>query len=83
MLANDPLFEPSEVRHLGAEILDDLSSAPAVDAIVVQAFHREYEQLDWSRFTGLRVVLDGRGGLGPDALKGLPVRYLSIPAPDR
>jgi nucleotide sugar dehydrogenase len=79
--ANDPLFEPSEVDHLGVELVSDLAAPPAVDAIVIQAFHREYAQLDWARFRGLRAVFDGRGGLRPDALDGLDARYLSIPAP--
>ena len=81
VLGNDPLFEPSELDELGIELVEDLSKPLAVDGVVIQAFHREYEQLDWARFTGLRAVLDGRGSLSPDALKGLPARYLAIPAP--
>ncbi len=81
VLGNDPLFEPSELDELGIELVEDLSKPLAVDGVVIQAFHREYEQLDWARFTGLRAVLDGRGSLPPDALKGLPARYLAIPAP--
>lgn len=81
VLAHDPLFEPSEVDHLGVELVEDLATPPAVDAIVIQAFHREYNQLDWARFQGLRVVFDGRGGLRPNALEGLRAQYLSVPAP--
>jgi nucleotide sugar dehydrogenase len=83
VLAHDPLFEPSELDSLGVELIEDLNTPPRVDAIVIQAFHREYEQLDWSRFHGLRAIFDGRGRLGPAALNGSKARYLSIPSPER
>lgn len=83
VIAHDPMFEPSEVDHLGVELVEDLAAPPAVDGIVIQAFHREYEQLDWARFRGLRAVFDGRGGLRREALEGLHARYLSIPTPVR
>lgn len=83
VIAHDPMFEPSEVDSLAVELIQDLRTPPHVDAVVIQAFHREYEQLDWSRFHGLRAIFDGRGKLRPDALNGLNARYLSIPAPQR
>jgi nucleotide sugar dehydrogenase len=81
VIAHDPTFKPAELDSLGVELVQDLGTPPQVDAVVIQAFHREYERLDWSRFSGLRVVFDGRGRLRPDALNGMKVRYLSIPAP--
>jgi nucleotide sugar dehydrogenase len=81
VFAHDPMFERSELDSLGVELIQDLGTPPKVDAVVIQAFHREYEQLDWSRFPGLRAIFDGRGRLRPDALKALKARYLSIPAP--
>jgi nucleotide sugar dehydrogenase len=83
VIAHDPMFEASEVDSLDVELIPDLGTPPHVDAVVIQAFHREYEQLDWSRFPGLRAVFDGRGRLRPDALNGLKARRLSIAAPDR
>lgn len=82
VMAHDPLFTPSEVDYLGVEVVDNLARPPAVDGIVIQAFHRDYKELDWSRFPGLRVVFDGRGSFKPDALRGLNVRYLSITSPN-
>jgi UDP-N-acetyl-D-mannosaminuronate dehydrogenase len=83
VIAHDPLFDPSELDSLGVELVPDLSRPPRVDAIVIQAFHREYEHLDWSRFSGLRAIFDGRGKLRPKELNGINVRYLSIAALDR
>jgi len=81
VIAHDPWFDRSELDGLGVELVGDLATPPVVDGVIIQAFHREYEQLDWARFRGLRAVFDGRGALRPDALKGVPARYLSIPAP--
>lgn len=81
VLAHDPLFSPAEVAHLGAEAhaLEGLT----VDAVVIQAFHRAYERIDWKSFKGLRVVLDGRGGLDPASLAGTSALYLTIGSPRR
>jgi hypothetical protein len=76
------LFKPSEVDQLAVEFVEDLASPPPTDAIVIQAFHADYERLDWGRFRSLRVLFDGRGSLSPQALQGLAIRYLSIASPD-
>jgi nucleotide sugar dehydrogenase len=83
VVAHDPLFEPSELDSLGVELVPDLGRPPRVDAIVIQAFHREYEHLDWSMFPDLRAIFDGRGKLRPEELNGINARYLSIAAMDR
>jgi hypothetical protein len=54
-----------------------------VDAVIVQAFHDEYKDLDWARFRGLRVVLDGRGGLDPEPLAARGVQVISVAKPPR
>jgi hypothetical protein len=48
----------------------------------VQAFHDQYRDLDWRRFHGLKVVLDGRGALDPAAAGRAGARYLAIGVPD-
>jgi nucleotide sugar dehydrogenase len=79
VMVHDPLFEPSELAGLEAEVADlGSGSTLAVDAIVVQAFHRQYRDLDWSRFTGLRVVLDGRGSVDPEPVRRAGARYLAV-----
>jgi UDP-N-acetyl-D-mannosaminuronate dehydrogenase len=67
---------------LDAEIVDlDSDSIWHVDGIVVQAFHRQYRDLDWSRFDGLKVILDGRGSLDPERVRKTKARYLAVGLP--
>jgi nucleotide sugar dehydrogenase len=80
VLANDPHFTTGELADLEVDVVDvdrDLD----VDAVIVQALHREYRDLDWSRFRGLRVVLDGRGGLDSSKLPQTGVRVISVAQP--
>lgn len=82
VLVNDPLFEPDELGMLDAEIVDlDADSIRHVDAVVVQAFHRQYKDLDWSRFDRLKVILDGRGSLDPERVRKTKARYLAVGLP--
>ena len=82
VLANDPHFTSEELAHLEVELVD-LSKDVDVDAVIVQAVHREYRELDWSRFHGLRVVLDGRGALDGAALREKGVELISVAQPPR
>jgi nucleotide sugar dehydrogenase len=61
-LVQDPLFSADELRRLG---LDPWDGSSAVDAVVVQADHREYAELDAAAFPGIRVAVDGRRALDP------------------
>jgi nucleotide sugar dehydrogenase len=82
VLAHDPHFSAAELTGLEVELVD-LSSDVKVDAAIVQAFHREYRTLDWSRLKGLRVVLDGRGALDPAALRARGVKVISVAQPPK
>lgn len=77
VLAHDPLFDAEAVAGLGARRVSLEETVP-VDAVVVQAFHRDYEQLDWKRMVGLQVVLDGRGALDPAVLDGTGATYIGM-----
>lgn len=61
-LVQDPLFSEDELRELGLEPWD--GNTP-VDAVVVQADHKEYGELGSENFPGVRVALDGRRILDP------------------
>ncbi len=79
VLISDPLFEPAELAGLAAEIVDPNDRAGLdVDAVIVQAYHRQYHDLDWRRFRGLKVVLDGRGSLDPKVVRGAGAQYFAI-----
>jgi len=79
-LIHDPLFEPHELKSLEAEVAD-LGSDIRVDAVIVQAFHSQYADLDWGRFHGLKVVFDGRGAADPDRIRKVGARYLAVGLP--
>ncbi len=80
VLAHDPHFSASELAALEVEVVD-LKSQIAVDAVVVQAYHREYRDLDWGRLAGLRVVLDGRGALDAAPLRARGIEVISVGQP--
>ncbi len=76
-LIHDPLFSDEEVRALGLEPSDRLPPAH-VDALVVQAWHDAYRDLDLRSFAGCRAVLDGRGALDRDAVEATGMLYVGI-----
>ena len=77
VLVHDPLFSHEEIRAHGLTPTD-LEPPPAVDAVVLQANHSQYQELDLGSFPGCRVVLDGRNVLSPDAVTSMGMSYLGI-----
>ena len=78
-LIHDPLFTPLELASLETEVIDLESTQQLdVDAIIVQAFHRQYRDLDWSRFRGLKVVFDGRGAIDAEQVRRAGATYLAV-----
>ena len=73
---HDPLFTAEEIRAYGLEPPPEFP-LPA-DALVVQAWHRQYHDLDFASFPGLRAVLDGRGVLDPALIAALGVAFVGI-----
>jgi nucleotide sugar dehydrogenase len=61
-VVNDPLYSNRELIARGLapyEIGDDIT----LDAVVIQAAHAQYEDTDWTRVKGMRVILDARNAL--------------------
>ncbi len=79
-LVHDPLFTDQEIRARGYEPAG-LEPPPAVDALVLQAFHRAYADLDLARFAGCKLVLDGRNALDPARVRSAGMRYIGIGRP--
>jgi len=48
---------------------------------VVQAWHSNFHDLDWARFSNLRVVLDGRGAVDPKAVRDAGAEYITVDTP--
>lgn len=75
-LVHDPWFSDEELRALG---LEPPETFPApVDALIVQALHDAYRDLDFAAFAGCRAVLDGRNALDPALVERAGLRYLGI-----
>ncbi|MBV8715711.1 MAG: nucleotide sugar dehydrogenase [Chloroflexi bacterium] len=74
---HDPLFSETEIAGYGVEPAF-LESPPPVHAVIVQTGHPEYLDLDWSRFQGLCVVVDGRNVLDAAAVKHAGAAYMGI-----
>ncbi len=73
---HDPLYTPDEIRAHGLEP-PPAFPCPA-DALVIQAWHPEYETLDLKSFPGLRAILDGRAALNPETVAALGLTYVGV-----
>ena len=79
VMVTDPLFTADELSHLEAQVVNlDSDAARSADAVVIQAWHSEFRNLDWRRFERLRVVLDGRAAVDPARVREAGAVYLAI-----
>ena len=79
VMIHDPLFTPAEMRSLKAEVVDlDSAQALSAEAVIVQAWHRDFHDLDWRRFKKLRAVLDGRGSTDAGRVAQAGAAYIAI-----
>ncbi|MPZ48546.1 MAG: nucleotide sugar dehydrogenase [Dehalococcoidia bacterium] len=76
-LIHDPLFTATEIESYGLEAADLPPSEP-VDAVILQALHPEYKDLDLSALKGCRVFLDGRGAMDHARVQAAGMRYIGI-----
>jgi len=76
-LVHDPLFSDAEVRALGLEPPERFP-CDGIDAIIVQAYHDAYRDLDLRAFAGCRVLLDGRNALDRASVEAAGMRYVGI-----
>jgi nucleotide sugar dehydrogenase len=79
VMIHDPLYAPEELRGLQAEVVDlDSDAARSAEAVVVQAWHRDFRDLDWHSFGQLRAVLDGRGSVDARRVAEAGAAYIAI-----
>lgn len=57
----DPLYTEKEILELG---FDPGKLSNETELIIIHTAHEEYARIDFTRFPGLRFILDGRGILG-------------------
>jgi nucleotide sugar dehydrogenase len=83
VMVTDPLFTAAELSHLEAEVVDlDSDAALSAEAVVVQAWHKEFRDLDWRAFQQLQAVLDGRGAADANKVREAGATYLAIGIPE-
>jgi nucleotide sugar dehydrogenase len=75
--AHDPLFADHELEALGYTPYQP-EYVNAIQAIVLQAGHSEYQRFDFGQFRQCRIVLDGRRFLDRATIESLGMRYLCI-----
>jgi nucleotide sugar dehydrogenase len=74
---HDPYFDAEHLISRGF-VPYDLSAPAPVRAVILQAFHAAYRDLDPAAFPGLEVFLDGRNVLDRDRFEAAGVRYLGV-----
>lgn len=83
VMVHDPLFTPAELGRLRAEVVGlDSPAAKSAEAVVVQAWHEQFRNLDWRSFSHLRAVLDGRGTLDAEKIRATGAAYIAIGIPE-
>lgn len=80
VVVHDPLFSDEELRAHGLEP-SPLPPHGDIAAVVLQAAHPEYRDLDPSMLGGARVFLDGRGAGDRARFERAGIRYIAIGAP--
>ncbi len=74
---HDPLFSAGEVEAAGLRPAYPFPPR-RVDAVVIQALHDQYRDLDLGGFAGCRAVLDGRNVLSRAEVEAKGMLYLGI-----
>lgn len=77
---HDPLFSDAEIAAQGL-YATTIPPSGKIDAIVLQASHAEYDNLDLAPFGETKVFLDGRGGFDRKRVEAAGMRYLAIGSP--
>ncbi|HLF70807.1 MAG TPA: nucleotide sugar dehydrogenase [Dehalococcoidia bacterium] len=76
-IVHDPLFSDAEIAAYGVEPSPLPPEAP-IDAVILQAAHPEYRDLNPATLKGCRVFLDGRGGFDRGRVEAAGMRYIRI-----
>lgn len=79
VFVNDPQFTNTEIQNYDVQSLrlnDPLISE--IDVIIHQAFHQEYEDLDFAAFTNCKLIFDGRNKLNKEEISKLGMTYLGL-----
>src|SRR5699024_8962686 len=79
VFVNDPQFTDHEIESYNVyqlQIKDPFTSE--IDIIINQAFHQEYEELDFASFIKCQLVFDGRNKLNKEEINKLGMKYIGV-----
>ena len=78
VLVHDPLYTREEIARYGADSVVFNNGHLRIDAAILQAYHKEYRHMDWTRLAGCRVVIDGRNVLNREQIEAHNLTYVGI-----
>ncbi len=79
VFVNDPQFTDVEIEKYNVQPLKlNDSFVGEIDIVIHQANHKEYENLDFTKFKKCKLVLDGRNTLNKDEINHLNITYIGI-----
>lgn len=70
---DDPMYSDEEITGLG---FTPFTVGDQVDALILQADHKEYKTLGKSDFPGVQTVVDGRRTMDPNNFEGVKFRVI-------
>jgi nucleotide sugar dehydrogenase len=77
VVVQDPMYADEEIVGLGFE---PYAIGQSVDAVILQADHKEYKSLTKSDFPGVQAVVDGRRTMDPKNFAGVSFRVIGAGA---
>ncbi len=77
VLVNDPMYDDAEISALGFE---PYAIGTEVDAVILQADHKEYKPLGSKDFPGVGAVVDGRRTMNSENFPGVTFRVIGAGA---
>ncbi|MBX9968376.1 nucleotide sugar dehydrogenase [Priestia aryabhattai] len=75
---NDPLFTDNEIAEYATPLSLNDKMISKIDVIILQAFHKQYENLDFKDFVNCKIILDGRNSLNKEMINQLGIKYKGI-----
>jgi nucleotide sugar dehydrogenase len=73
VVVNDPMYSDHEIKSLGFE---PHHFGEHVDAVILQADHKDYKKLTKAEFPGVMAVVDGRRTMNPANFGGVAFRVI-------
>lgn len=77
VVVNDPMYTDHEIKELGFE---PYHFGEHVDAVILQADHKDYKKLTKAEFPGVKAVVDGRRTMNPINFAGVAFRVIGAGA---